>query len=209
MKIELDDRATPFLIKTGKLVPKATAGGIKAAAFQLRQRIKEGMLAEAPGGQRWPSLHPWTKYKVFQKAAKKRFAALAKGRTVKPMTKFSIIGGKESALRRLAYAARYKFYQDTFESGAAQSKARIGFLTPSARRLAEYHAAGPHQVAVTAKMRRKIFAVGLGIRAAAIRIPQRAHVELVYRANEWRVVKFLRSRIYAAIAGQDPKQVEF
>jgi hypothetical protein len=181
-----------------------------SAGFFLRGQIKEGILAEAPGGERWPPLHPWSRlklqrwrwrrYKFGHTEIAERVRVRGPGRK----------GGKGTALRRLARAVRYRKFVDAGPGGAvARTKVRVGFLSRSAARLAAYHAGGPHTVPVTPAMRRLFFAVGLGLKAGTkvLRIPRRAHVELVERKYAGRIKYFIGRRVASALAGGSPRGV--
>jgi hypothetical protein len=91
-------------------------------------------------------------------------------------------------------------------AGGDTTRVRVGFLTDKVARLAAYHAED-HTVPVTAKMRRLIFAVGLGIRKTSLFIPRRRHVEPVLEKNRALIPQFLRARVNAAAAGIDPRSV--
>jgi len=105
-------------------------------------------------------------------------------------------------LKKLAAGARYEK-----TGSSAETRVRIGFLNPRLAQLAAYHAVA-HDVPVTPKMRRLIFAVGLGIAKRTIHIPARPHVDPVYRKNQAHIAGFCEKRVKAAWAGKDPKAIE-
>ncbi len=196
------DGATKLVQERARAAGGAHASALKSSGFRLRQLIKQGMKEQAPGGQTWPQASPWVQFgsslaaraRAIQRRVEKR-----KSSSAKPPR---LTGSKSrTPLSRLAGGVRYE------TSGAdSDIRVRIGFINPRLQQLAAYHAV-PHAVPVTGKMRRLIFAVGLGISKRTITIPARPHVEPVYRRNHARIAGFCQQRTNAAWGGKDPKSI--
>lgn len=211
MQIRVDKRG----LKTAEAVVKrggdAFAKATRAAGFELRGKMKEGIQAQAPGGEAWPPPHPWTKYgslrNVFawrRSGGKRTWSAT---RYIRQRRRMSITGDKKP-LARLAGAVRVR--QDAsggLGSQGGQVKVRIGFLGRRGGYLAGYHAEA-HRQPVTARMRRFLFAAGLGVRAMPLQIPARPIVPPVHRRYGPLVPGFIRSRVAAAIAGNSARDTK-
>ena len=168
------------------------------------------MQKEAPGGERWPEAHPWTKYKILTKSKRAYERGKQKGvRKRRPVKKVSIGKQRTGALKKLAGAARYKSKLSRGPGGGVnRTNVKVGFVSRSAAKHALYHATGPHYVTVTEKMRRMVFASGGILGADRIVIPRRRHVEPVYTANRARIPVFIDRRVGAALEGKDPRTIK-
>lgn len=195
--------ATDFAKKRTKAASQAHAGALASAGFRLRTLIKGGMRQQAPGDVFWPRASSWLQYgasllaraRMVQRRAEKR----KRGPKVSEQALSSI--KNRIPLSKLAAGVRYQKTQ-----AADETRVRIGFLNARLAKLAAYHSEA-HTVPVTAKMRRLIFAVGLGIGKSTIHIPARPAVGPVYRKNHARIAGFCQQRSWAAFRGQDPKGI--
>jgi hypothetical protein len=196
------DSATKMVEERAKAAGQAHASALKSSGFRLRQLIKQGMKEQAPGGEAWPRASAWVQFGSSLAARARAIQRRTDKRKRQPAKPPGLTGSKgRTPLSKLAGGARYE------TTGADNDiRVRIGFLNPRLQQLAAYHAV-PHTVPVTAKMRRLIFAVGLGISKSTINIPARPHVAPVYRKNQARIQGFCQQRINAAFAGRDPKSV--
>jgi len=172
-----------------------------SAGYKLQQLIKSGMQAEAPEGEKWPPASPWTRLKVMAKAQRSFARAKAKGKAAKKVRRIGIGGKGKKALSRLAGAVRF-----VKEGSGEQTTVRVGFVSPSAAKLAAYHAE-PHTVAVTPKMRRLIFAAGLIITKPTLNIPARPHVEVIWKKRKDTIAPFVDRRVRAALEGKAPDSI--
>lgn len=203
MEFRIHDWATDFAKKRTKAASQAHAGALASAGFRLRALIKGGMRQQAPGDVFWPRASSWIQYgssllsraRLVQRRAERR----KRGSGVAEQALTGIKG--RTPLSRLAAGVRYQKTQ-----GSAETRVKIGFLNPSLAKLAAYHSAD-HTVSVTRRMRRLIFAVGLGISKSSIHIPARPAVGPVYRKNQARIAGFCQQRSWAAFRGQDPKGI--
>lgn len=173
---------------------------IASAGFMLQKAIKLGIKAQAPAGEAWPQAHPWTALGKLRGRLVQRRAKW--GRTSMTWTERRRGGARDlksgkKPLAKLAGAVRYRKYVDQGMTGGwiNNTKVRVGFLTPKAGKLAEYHASGPHTQTVTDKMRRLLFAAGLGISKSQIKIPRRRHVEPVYERNRRMIENYISQRV--------------
>lgn len=202
--LKIIDGATKFAKERLDAAARAHSSALGAAGFRLRNLIKEWMRQQAPGDVVWPEPSPWVQYGPSllrrARAAQRRAARRRRGAGPPPAPLYGTAG--RTPLAKLAAGARY-----VKETDGPETRVRIGFLTPRLAQLAAYHAE-PHTVLVTEKMLRLIFAVGLGIRKATITIPRREHVAAVQRRFHGRVLDFAQRRIWAAVAGQDPKAIQ-
>jgi hypothetical protein len=194
------DEASKNIEKKAKDASQELSRATIAAGYQLRQAIKTGMQQQAPGGEAWPQAHPWTIYGFIPMA--KRAFARRKSNRKRVIKKISISKKGKIPLSRLAAAARY-----VTQTNGDTTAVRVGFITPSAQKIAAWHAEGPHTVPVTPKMRRFIFAMGLSLSAQSLQIPRRPHVESVYRRSEKVIPDFIDRRVKAALAGESPKNI--
>ncbi len=208
-KVRIKEQLQKDMLRESQQASRAQSSALTSAAYNLRQIIKQGMLAESPGGESWPPLHPWTKYSLITKGSRSYRKRKEAGKKVNRIKKLAISGKAKTALRRLAGATRYKKQINRSASGGVdQTAVLVGFITPSAAKWGEYHASGPHTVPVTPKMRRMLFALGLVVAGPQIRIPRRRHVEPVYAKNERAVVEFIRSRVEAQVSGGNPRSIQ-
>jgi hypothetical protein len=162
------------------------------------------MRQQAPGDVIWPAASPWVQFGASlagrARTAQRRLERRKRG-PKKPPPKIYATKGR-TPLARLAAGVRYEKSQ-----AGDTTTVRVGFLNAKLAQLAAYHAEA-HTVPVTAKMRRLIFAVGLGISKSSITIPARPHIGPVYRKNQARIAGFCQQRVNAAWAGQDPKSIQ-
>lgn len=203
--LRIQNWATKYVQDRTRSASKAHSDALAASGFRLRQLTQTGMRQQAPGDVFWPVVHPWSQRGGLVKA-KRAFAR----RQVKAGVwgKAGKLSVNKTPLSRLTGAVRYeKQIQAGPDGSIAQTTVRMGFLNPTAARLAAYHA-DAHTVTVTPKMRRLIFAAGYGIGKSTITIPARPHVGPVYRKNHARIAGFVQQRINVAWAGGDPKGMQ-
>jgi len=202
--LRITDGATKFAQERAKAAAAAHISALASSGYRLRQRVKEGMKQQAPGDVTWPAPSPWVQFgpSLAGRARSQQRRLERRKRGPRP-TDQALFGTKgRTPLAKLAAASRY----EKLTSGG-ETRVRVGFLNARLQQLAAYHAEA-HTVPVTAKMRRLIFAVGLGIRKTTISIPKREHVGAVYRRFHGRVADFIQKRIWAAFGGQDPKGIQ-
>jgi hypothetical protein len=207
MSIKVDASALKNVIRTVAGVSREQSRALISAGNTLRLEIKTGMMAESPGGDVWPPTSRWTglaalrtRYYWRTLAGSKHFKYQERARKKSKRQLLTLPDRGKPALRKLANAVRYIKQTRTGTDGGIEFTAvRIGFLTPSAAKRAEYHA-GAHVQTVTPKMRRFLFAVGLFIRSARIRIPPRRHVEPVYQKAKDRIAEGIRQRVASALS---------
>jgi hypothetical protein len=204
MEFRVHDWATDFAKKRTAAASRAHAGALASAGFRLRARLKTGMRQQAPGDIIWPRASPWIQYgsSLLARARQVQYRAERRKRGPKMPEQPLGTGRERIPLGRLAAGARYQKIQagDTI-------RVLVGFLNARLAKLAAYHTEA-HAVPVTAKMRRLIFAVGLGIRKGTIQIPARPAVGPVYRQNQARIAGFCRQRTEAAWRGEDPQKIQ-
>jgi hypothetical protein len=202
--LKIQNWATKLVQERTKAGAKAHSDALISAGYRLRQLTQIGMRQQAPGEVAWPTASPWVQYGSSLLARARMTQRRAERRKRGPRTPAQPLQGTKSRtpLKRLASAVRYQK-----QIAGDQTIVRIGFLSPAIAKIAAYHAEA-HTVPVTAKMRRLIFAVGLGISKASIHIPARPHVSAVYRRNHARIAGFAQQRINAAWAGRDPKSIQ-
>lgn len=211
MQIKVDKRGLERAEKTMHQGAKVFAKATVSAGFELRGRIKEGMKAQAPAGEAWPAAHPWTRHGSLRniwgwrrRGSKTTWSAT---RYMRKRTRMSL-GGDKRPLARLVNAVRLRQeWASSLGSQSTSARVRIGFLGRRSGFLAGYHAEA-HAQRVTPRMRRFLFAAGLGIRAGSLKIPARPAVEPVYRRYGGRVPAFVRSRVAAALAGQSGQGIK-
>ncbi|MHB8071555.1 MAG: hypothetical protein ACYDHF_06350 [Candidatus Cryosericum sp.] len=198
------DRATKWAEGQIKAAAQAHGNALGSAGFRLKQLTSEGMRQQAPGDVIWPQPSPWVQFGpslAGRARTQQRRLSRRKRAPENPALLYGTAG--RTPLRKLAAGARYQ------KSGSdGEVRVLIGFLNPRLAAIAAYHAEA-HTVPVTERMRRLIFAVGLGIGKKTITIPKREHVGAVYRRNQARVSGFCQQRINAALAGRNPKSISF
>jgi len=206
LQLKIDNsQGTPQVRRHLLATSKATSRALISAGYYLRQSLKTGIKAEAPGGEAWPRTHPWTRYGILRTQWRTRTykfgkTSMSEKSRVSGRSRVAITG-KKTALARLAGAACY--VKQVFPSpggGVGETAVRIGFLTPSAARRARYHAESDHVIQVTPRMRRYLFAMGV-LPPRKIVIPKRRHAEPVEKANRQRVINYVRSRVITALSG--------
>jgi hypothetical protein len=175
-----------------------------SAGFRLRELIKGGMRQQAPGDVFWPTPSSWIQYGTSLAARARLVQRRASRRKRGPRTPDNPLSSTKNRipLSRLAAGARYQKSETESET-----RVQIGFLNARLAQLAAYHSEA-HTVPVTARMRRLIFAVGLGISKSSLHIPARPAVGPVYRKNHARISGFCQQRSWAAFRGQDPKAIQ-
>jgi hypothetical protein len=195
------DTATKEVEAKVRQTSQAFAQATISAGYELRAAVKEGMRAEAPGGEAWPPAHPWTRAGIIRRAKSRMTRAKKQGKGLRAPRRTTITGNKK-ALGKLAGAVRL----DKTGGGEGQeTRVRVGFLTARVAELAAYAASGPHIVPVTPKMRRFLFAAGLVIFAKSLKIPRRPHVEVVFAKNSARVQTYIDACVKTKLAGGDPR----
>ena len=207
--IRVKENIRQDLKRESRQISKAQSDAIISAGYNLRQSIKRGMLKEAPGGEKWPPLHPWSRYRLIAKG-KRTFSRRKQAgkRTTRKIRRINIGGKPQTALKRLAAAVRYRKFVDRGSEGNIENtRVKVGFLSRRAAELAEYHASGPHLVPVSPKMRRMMFAMGLVLTRSQISIPRRRHVEVVYERNKGKIADFIRRRVEARVGGMNPRGI--
>jgi hypothetical protein len=190
ISVELDRK----IIQLPERVRGAYLKAMRGAAFELRQKMKEGMAAEAPGGETWPPLASWSRRTTWNRLGQLRRRRSRRGAT--PTSSRFLT--KKRGLSRLARALEVR------QQGGAYA---VGFLKPRAAYLAGYHAE-PHTQAVTPRMRRFIFAMGLALGKSQLKIPARPVVPPVYRAYGHRIPEFVRLRLAAILRGSSGREVK-
>jgi hypothetical protein len=198
--VKVDARDLKNVAGTAIRASKEQSRALASAGFMLQKAIKTGMKAQAPAGEVWPQAHPWTALGKLRGRLVQRRAKW--GRTEMRWTERRRGGVRDlktgkRPLAKLVGAVRYRKYVDQGMTGGwiSNTKVRVGFLTPRAGKLAEYHASGPHTQTVTNKMRRFLFAAGLGISKSQIKIPRRRHVEPVYERNRRMIENYISQRV--------------
>lgn len=204
MKFRVTDWATDFARKRTQAASRAHVGALASAGFRLRELIKGGMRQQAPGDVFWPTPSSWIQYGSSLAARARMVQRRASKRKRGPKTPENPLSSTKGRipLSRLAAGARYQ----KSDSGD-ETRVRVGFLTAKLAQLAAYHSES-HTVPVTSRMRRLIFAVGLGIGKSTLHIPARPAVGPVYRKNHARIAGFCQQRTAAAFRGQDPKGIQ-
>jgi hypothetical protein len=209
MALRIQNWATKHVEERTRAASKAHSDALGSSGFRLRQLTQTGMRQQAPGDVAWPPASPWVQFgasllgraRMTQRRAEKR-----KRGPKNPAPPLSGTKGR-TPLKKLSGAVRYEKQVQAGPGGSiAQTTVRMGFLNTKVATLAAYHAEA-HTVAVTPKMRRLLFAVGLGISKSTITIPARPHVGPVYRKNHARIAGFCQKRTNAAWAGQDPRSI--
>jgi hypothetical protein len=209
MGLRIKDWATKQVQDRTRLASKAHSDALAASGFRLRQLTQTGMRQQAPGDVSWPAPSPWVQYGSSlagrARMARRRLARRKRAPKQPPPLLYGSKG--RTPLKKLAGGVRYEKQTQPGPGGSiAKTTVRMGFLNAKLASLAAYHAED-HTVPVTPKMRRLLFAVGLGISKSTIHIPARPHVEPVYRKNHARIPGFVQQRINTAWAGGDPKGV--
>jgi hypothetical protein len=203
--VRVQNWATKYVEERTKAASRAHSSSLGAAGYALKSQITAGMRQQAPGGLPWPRASSWVQFGASlagrARMSRRRLERRKRAPKTPPPALYGTSG--RTPLKKLASGARY-----IKSSSGEETRVRIGFLTDRLAQLAAYHAVA-HTVPVTAKMRRLIFAVGLGIRKSSLTIPARPHVEPVYRKNEARLQGFVKQRVNLAWGGQDPKSVQF
>jgi len=210
MALRIHNWATKHVEERTRLASKAHSDALASTGFRLRQLTQTGMRQQAPGDVSWPPASPWVQFGSSLLGRARQAQRRAERRKRGPRVPARPIYGAKgrTPLKKLAGAVRYTKEIQAGPSGSiAQTTVRMGFLNPTVARLAAYHA-DAHTITVTPKMRRLIFAVGLGIGKSTITIPARPHVGPVYRRNHARIAGFVQQRINAAWAGGDPKGIQ-
>jgi len=206
--IKIHDQATQQAKEAMARSAKEHSRATGSAGYHLRLAVRTGMQREAPGGEAWPAGSPWLQFGSSllgrARAAQRRQAKRKRA----PKNPSPLYGTKNrTALKKLAGAVRYEKHVSGSPESGGTTLVRIGFLTFRVAELAAYHASGPHTIGVSPRMRRLIFAVGLGIRKSSITIPRRRHVEPVQEKNRSRITEFIRLRTLAALARENPDSV--
>jgi hypothetical protein len=209
LNLRIQDLATKYVKDRSRSASKAHSDALAASGFRLRQLTQSGMRQQAPGGVAWPPASPWVQFGVSlagrARMAQRRLARRKRAPKTPPPALYGTKG--RTPLQKLAAGVRYqKQVQAGPDGSIAQTTVRTGFLTSRLAELAAYHAEA-HTVPVTAKMRRLLFAVGLGISKSTIHIPARPHVEPVFRKNQARIEGFVKQRTDAAWRGQDARAI--
>ena len=212
---KITGNAMQYIEQQGRKVSKEHSTALAAVGYRLKETIKKGMRAEAPGGEKWPPLHPWTRYGIIRLGWQryKRGMTAKKESTRKKYRDVRVVrmaGQQTTALRRLSQAVRYQRWKNQNPDGSVRStKVRIGFISPGspAEKIMSWHAAGKHTLEVTPRKRRMLFAMGIGTKIKAMTTPRRSAVEPVFRKNEHKIYSFIDQRIHTVLIGGDPKSL--
>lgn len=194
------DGATGWAKDRVEAAGRAHASALASAGYRLMRLTKEGIKQRAPGGVPWPQLHPWSRFRVLSQAALGLARARAGGRE---MTRMSLAEDTKT----WPIMSRAVRYQKSGGGPGGEVRVRMGFLTPRVGAFAARIAEG-QTVQVTKKMRRAFFLRGIPLVAGSLQFPPRPHIGPVYSRYHAQAVDFVQRRIWAALAGQDPKAIQ-
>lgn len=176
VKIEYLDSASPWLEWAAKEYPNYATRALKSAGYWVSQEIKKGIKSGAPGGQRYaPTLPTHTRQLIDMAFGKKE------------KKDYPILG-------RLRNAIGYEYEKNN-------NAVRVGWLSISAVRLGKRLEDG-FTTKVTAKMRKALAAVGLGMSGKSFfRAPPRPTIEPMYNALHKRIAPYMEEKIWQYING--------
>ena len=176
VRIEYLDSASPWLEWAAKEYPHYATRALKSAGYWVSSEIKKGIKAESPGHSRYtPTLPTQTRNLIDSAFGKKE----KKG--------YPILG-------RLRSAIGYEYEKHN-------NAVRVGWLSISAVRLGKRHEEG-FTTKVTAKMRKALAAVGLGMSGKSFfRAPPRPTIEPMYNALHKRIAPYMEEKIWQYING--------
>ncbi len=163
---------------------KAHQSALSSVGYNLMRLMKFGVDIQAPGMVSWPPRSPLSATPVLSGGYQKKPNWPQLQRTIK--------------------------YKKIATNAAGQFSVKVGFLSPGAAVLASRHAQD-QVVPVTERMRRKFWATGhfMAKETTRILIPKREVVPPVFRQNQGKVLGYVQGRIWAALAGKDPKSISF
>jgi hypothetical protein len=187
-----------------KFAPRAVSSAFKSEGNRMREMIKLAIQKGGPNGE-WDKLNPHTPYMRKRHGQRgiqsvKNFRMVWKGERGKK-TRGRQYGrawvGTPSyrALQRMAGAVRYKYDPNDMLMS-------IGFLNDN-RKMQEWakHHAGGTRIAITPRMRRLAFAMGMPLAkdTSEIKVPARPLVNPIFKKEEKNIRQNLQNKIYANI----------
>lgn len=180
VQINIIDTATPHFRRLQQDAPNEFRRAMKSAGWWLRERVKEGIQAQAPAGQPWESMSAVTTHQRLRH----------KGQRKK----------KYSPLGRLKQANAYKWYGDSM-------RVKVGWISRSAESLGLKHERG-HETRVTPRMRRFYWAAGVPLsrETRTLKIPKRTTFDPIYRRYGPEVPRYLDSKVRGFLADSERRR---
>jgi len=193
IETKIVDTATPFLRYLADSFPKEFDRALKSTGWWLREDIKAGIRAEAPGGQPYKPYSSITKSRILDSMRGRKKGK--RGKYLKPR----ILRAAHKPMGRLYSATRYQFYGDS-------RRVIIGWISKSAERLGTLQEKGG-TIKITPKMRRFFWAAGIPLSKGrqTLRIPARPTIDPEYRENAPKVPGYIENKIWDYIKRAEKK----
>lgn len=181
-EVKIVDLATPKMKRLADKFPTYFPRALKSTGWWMREEIKAGIRAGAPGGVRYAPYSPVTKTRVLDSMRGRGKTSHGRWRAPRRLAEHKPMG-------RLYQATRYKYHADS-------RRVRIGWISKTAEELGTVHERGKH-VRITPRMRRFFWAAGIPLRRekSYIYIPKRLTYEPEYRAKAPLVAGYIQGKI--------------
>lgn len=174
VKTQLIDTATPFFRHLARESSGEFRKALKSAGWWLRQEIKAGIRAGAPGGEPYAPFSEVTTGRLLRRKGSRR--------------------SQHRPMGRLYQATVYKYYGDSM-------RVIVGWVSKSAEEVGLKQERG-HLTAITPRMRRFFWASGVPLSKdkRALAIPKRPTIGPEYRENAPKVPGYIDQKIREYIA---------
>lgn len=174
VQLKIIDMATPYFRRLERDAPNLFRKAMKSAGWWLRERIKEGIETQAPGGQPWVPFSEVTVNRRLRKRGQRK--------------------REHTPLGRLKQANAYKWYPDSM-------RVKVGWISASAEGLGLRHEKG-YETHVTPRMRRFFWARGVPLsrETTMIKLPKRPTFDPIYRRYGPEIPKYLDNKVRGYMA---------